>query len=76
MKYHKLAIVKLIKKMSHFKGDERNGVKRRGFNILPQKVKTETKTMLIATNIKGKNYEEYKKICVFTANFTLELSCK
>ena len=32
--------------------------------------------MIIATNGKGKNYEEYKKICVFTLDFTLELGCK
>ena len=30
----------------------------------------------LATMNKGKNYEEYKKICVFTANFTIELGCK
>jgi hypothetical protein len=32
--------------------------------------------MLIATNGKGKKNREYKKICVFTADFTLELGCR
>ena len=41
-----------------------------------QKNITETKTMIIATNIKGKKNKEYKKICVFTLDFTIELSCK
>ena len=30
----------------------KRGLQRRGFNILPQKVKTVTKTILIATNVK------------------------
>ena len=30
----------------------------------------------LATMNKGKNYEEYKKICVFTVYFTIELGCK
>ena len=35
----------------------KRGLQRRGFNILPQKVKTETKTMIIATTSRVKRTE-------------------
>ena len=41
-----------------------------------QKVGIETMANKLATMNKGKNYEEYKNVFVFTANFTIELSCK